>query len=184
MKLSWRDRRAVLVGAAALLAVFLVRYALIPWIHSWQAARGRVAAARAELDDVRSTMQRLLRVRDRTLATYGQAVAKPLEDVEATRIAFLKTVQDVLRAGGVEYKSIDPQPTKALRELPGVEWVPCEVKGSCQLAQLAKCLAELRKAEKLVIVDRITASGGEKEPGKLEVSLVLATLAEQGKAGS
>lgn len=184
MALVTRDRRAILLGASALGLILLVRFALVPWIESWSEARAGIASAREEVGQLRTKMRKLLILRERLVGTHGAAAAKPLEDLEATRIAFLAAVQKALGAGGMQYRSIDPQSVKSLRDLPGIVLLQLQVKANCQLSQLAKTLAEMQKAERLIIVDRVTASGQEKKPGKLEVTLVLATLAEQEKQGS
>ena len=57
--------------------------------------------------------------------------------------------------------------------------VRIELRGKCKLPQLVKCLAELRKAEMLLFAERLSANNSTKKPGELDVTLVLATLAEQ-----
>lgn len=181
MTLTARDKKAILLGASVLGAILLVRLALAPWVGSWGRARGQIASSRGEVTELRTKMRRLLRLRDRLVETYGQAAAKPLEDLEPTRIAFLEGVQKALSAGGMGYQSIEPQSVRLVRDLPGIALVQFQVRSSCKLPQLAKSLAEMRKAKKLIIVDRLVVSGRPKKPGELEVTLVLATLARQEK---
>ena len=63
-------------------------------------------------------------------------------------------------------------------------YVPLQVRGTCKLKQLSTCLSALRQAKTLAVVDRISVTNNEKKPGNLEVTLVLAALAEQKEGGS
>jgi hypothetical protein len=173
VRLSPRDRRGTLLGAGAL-ALILVVYFLIDWAQT----RAGMPEARENLTRLEARMRRLLGRREHLAEMYGPAANKPLEGTEAARIALLKTAQDLFR-GSVQEPSYQPQPARAVQEAPGVYLLPLRLSGKCQLPQLAKCLSEMRKTDSLVFLDQITLSGNEKQPGQLEVTLVLATLARQ-----
>jgi type II secretory pathway component PulM len=182
MKLSPRDRRAIVLGAVVLLGILAVRLVLVPWWDSWSDARERIQRCSAELEKMERKMDRLLRINKRLEEMYGSAAMKPIQDIETVRIHFPKTITDVLKAGGIGFEIITQRPGKALREVPGVEFVPFQIQGKCKVAQLAKCLAEMRKTKTLVILDRVTATAiqkkkkGKQEQGQLNVTLVLGTL--------
>ena len=103
---------------------------------------------------------------------------------DQARIGLFQTALDVLGANGFSLTDYQPQRGRRLKEIPGVEYVPLQVRGKCKLKQLATCLAALRHAETLAFVDRISVTNPEKKPGDLEVTLVLATLAERKEGGS
>ena len=184
MTLSSRDRRTLLLGAAGLMVICAARFAVIPWLDSWTAAREQIVTNRQQLSDLERTIRRVLGQQGRLAETYGQAVNKPLEDMETARIGLFKAAQDVLKAAGFKPTSYQPQPCRTLREIPGVMIVPLQVRGKCRLEQLAKCLAGMRKADTFIIVDRLSLNNDEKKPGQLDVTMVLVTLSEQGKEGS
>ena len=68
--------------------------------------------------------------------------------------------------------------------MPNVQIVALEVPGQCNFEQLVKSIAGLRKAKTLVFVDAWRITNNEKKPGKLTVTITLATLAKTPKAPS
>ena len=182
MTFSPRDRRAILLGAAGLLIILIARLAVIPWIDSWRAARREIAEARAQLDYTQHQVRRILGQRRRLEQIYGQAVSKPLENRQSALNRLTRVVQDVFKAGGFKATDYKSQRCRSLPEVPGVEIVPLQVRGKCKLPQLVKCLAAMRNAETLILVDWFSVANDEKKPGELEITMMLATLAEKEKA--
>ena len=184
MKLSSHDRRVLLVGAVGLLAILLVRYAAMPWIDHWMLVRDEAVATRQELDELERRVRRVMGQRGRLVPAYGPGANKPLEDLEAASGGLYQAVQNVLGAAGLKEVTFEKQPSKPLRHIRNVHIVPLQVRGKCDQAQLAKCLAGLKTAESLVFVDRLTATNNEKKPGQLEIVMVLTTLARGEGDGS
>jgi len=179
MKLSRRDRRAVILGLIALAGILFVRFGVVPFWDSWRRGRDEAGSARAQLSQLEVDLRRLANLQDESVKRYGPSVLEALKPSESARIAFTKTVQDVLRSGGISFQSITPQQPRDVRELDGVELLPFQIKGKCAVPQLAKCLAGMRKATMPVIVDQIQVTNQPKKPGQLEVTMVLATLAKR-----
>jgi len=185
MNLSPRDRRAIVLGAGVLAAVLVVKCAVIPWIDSWTSAREDIGSANAELARLRGRILHVLTQRKHLEELYGRAASKPPEDLKTAKLNLLAAAQDILKSSGFQATGgYMPQPGRPVRSVPGMELVALEVRGKCKLPQLAKCLAAMQKAKTLIFVDRLTATNDEKKPGQLEVRLVLATLADGGRAGS
>ena len=177
--LSQRDRRAVIFGVAALLAVVVVRWGVVPFIGSWQQAREEAAVNAQHLSSLEDQLRSLLGQRQRLEDMYGSGVRKPLEGLEAATLKFNQAVQTVVRESGIREAKYTPQSPKPLPELRGVQTIGMRVAGQCQLPQLTKCLSDLRKADSLIIVDSFTVSSDESKPGNLDVTFVLATLTSQ-----
>ena len=177
-KMTPRDRRAVLLGIGALLAVIVIRWMLVPWVASWQQARQDITVAREELTSLEDQLRRYLSQRQRLTAMYGAAVAKPLEDMEPATLRFAEAVQGVVGRSGISNPAYQPQQPKAVPDAPGVEMVTLRMVGRCQLPQLANCLAELRKADSLIVVDSLVANGDPRQQGQMEVTLILSTPAK------
>ena len=181
MNISTRDRRALVIGGAALAAIVVVKFAVMPWVDHWLDTRESIQNARATLKDCETKLRKLSQLNTRLTPTYGPAIEEPLTDMESTRVRFHKVVQDVLKAGGFQMQSLQPQATRSIRKhVPGVAVLPVRVVGKCQLPQLAKCLAQVRAAPCLIIVDRVIVTSDPKNPSQLSVTMVLATLAEEG----
>ena len=189
MTFSTRDRRAVVLGVIVLAGVFAVRLVVIPLVHSWVDARGRIATGGEALTDLQRQVRRVLGQRERLIRTYGPGAAKPLLDIESAPVSLLQSIQGVLGKAGFKPTDYQPQPARPLqvrgsRLAKGVLLVPLQVRGKCKLPQLAKCLAGMREAPTLILVERVTVANDAKKPGQLEVTLLLATLAEARRAGS
>ena len=178
MKLTRRDRRAVMLCAAALVAILAGRLIVIPWIDSWGDARRRIADAHRQLVELESRLRRVVAQRRRLEGQYGPRAADPPADVETARIQLLEAAQDVLTANGLK-ATYSPQPTRVVKSVPGIELVALQVRGQFKLGQLTKCLAGMRAAPTLVMVDCLSISNDAKKPGNLDVTLTLTTLAEQ-----
>lgn len=180
MNLSARDRRAVMLGVGALAVILVFKFAVMPVLSDWGDTRDRIDEARATLDEYDRKDKRLADRQQRLELTYGPAVTRPLDDVEATKLAFHKVLQDRLKSGGFKLESLQPQAARSIRKhVPGVAVIPVRVVGKCQMQQLAKSLAELRKAERLIIVDHVDVSNDPKKPAELKVAMVLSTVANE-----
>lgn len=179
MKLSRRDRRTLILGAAALGAILAARFVLIPWVSGWSDARARIASEQEQLADMRSELSGVLGQHGRLVSKYGPAVSSPLADLETARVNLVKAAQDILKRNGFSATDYKPQPIRQLRKIPGARFVPLQVRGKCNVEQLAKCLAAMRNSKTLVIVDQLSVTNNQKQPGQLEVTIVLATLADQ-----
>jgi hypothetical protein len=130
---------------------------------------------------------RYLLARERLLENYGPGAAKPLEDLQAAQINLVQAISEALKAGGLSLQGLQPQGQKPVKELPGAVQVSFQVKTSGQLAQLARSLEAMQKAQTLIIAEQVTAAGNDgappKTPGQLELNLVLSTLARAPSAG-
>ena len=187
MSLSARDRRAVRWGAIVVAAVVVIRVVAMPWMDSWADARDRIARDGASLAELQRQVRQALAQRRRLVRTLGEAAARPLPDAESAPVKLLQAAQEVLGAGGFKITGYEPQTPRPLRRkgnesIKGVLVVPLQVRGQCQLPQLAKCLDGMKQAKTLVMVDRVVVGNNEKKPGQLAVTLLLTTLA-QAKGG-
>ncbi len=182
MKISAKDRRALIFLAVGLGVILLTRLTVIPFMDSWGTAREEKDANQVQLDDLNRKLRRVLGQRQRLVRMYGPAVKQPLVDLQTAKVNLFQAAQDVLKSSGIKMTDYQPQRERPLRDIPGVGLVTLQVRGECQLPQLAKCLCQMSEAKTLVIVERLTVTNNEKQPGKLKVTMVLATLAEMKKS--
>ncbi len=176
MKLAARDRRAVTLGAVLLGTLLVVNYVVMPLADSWAEADRRAEDARDQLRKTENRVRRVLGQRRRLAKVYGPAVNQPLGDTEAAR-ADLEATQEIFKAAGLKNPAYDQRPPRPVREVPGIDRLQMQVQGKCNFRQFTKCLAGLRKAPTLVIVDHFTITNDLKKPGQLDVTLVISTLA-------
>jgi len=177
LKLTPRDRRAVLLGAAALGVLILARLVVLPWLDGWSAARAHAAADRAELLRIETQLARLVAQRHRLKDPLGSAVGKDLQDVESARVSLFASAQAALGAAGFSASDYQPQKPRRLAGLPGVQEICIQVRGKCNGEQLTNMLAQLCKTPTLVVVRQLSLDNDEKKPGELEVTMILMTLA-------
>ena len=175
--LNQRDRRAVMVGAALLVAILVVRYAVFPWFDHWSDQRDRIDSNTSLLGGLEAMHRRIEMHKTNLHALYGPAVDRALQDVQVTKVTFHKTVQESLKAAGLKFDKIREQKARPLRKTPGLVIVPLQLSGAkCKIDQLAKFLAKTRRSQMIIMVDRLNvAVSGD----KLEVDIVVATLAAE-----
>ena len=146
--------------------------------------RARITEAQKELTDIKLRLSRILVQRHRLEQAFGPGANQPLEDIQTAKLSLYKVAEKVLSAGGFKPTDYRPQRARALSTVPNVQIVALEVPGQCNFQQLVKSLAGLRKAKTLVFVDSFRITNDEKKPGKLTVTITLATLAKTPKAPS
>jgi hypothetical protein len=179
MKLTSRDRRAVMLGVVALAALLAVRYVLWPLATSWGTARQQIAAADAQLTDLRTRTQRARLQQQRLVDVFGPAAAKSLPTVDEARVSIVNTVQNALSAGPVAAQSVQLQAIRPLPDITGIALVSLQVDATCQLPQLAGFLAKLPQANELIIIQQMNIAVPEGKPGEMQLSLIIATAAQQ-----
>jgi hypothetical protein len=176
--LSPRDRRAVIFGGVGLGVILLLRLLVIPIWDSWSSARDRGEVYGKELVQLNRSLRRALGQRQRLIRMYGPAVSKPLADEQTARIQLFESAKDVFGSGGMNVKNYQHQRTRPLREIPNVSLVTLQVRGQCKLEQLTQCLRKMTNSKSLMIVQSMNLANNEKQLGQLDVTLVLATLAD------
>lgn len=177
MSMTERDRRTLWIGGTVL-ALLLGCYLLVlPMLGQWRTARQEIQEAQVQLQLLAAPLSQAVQQERRLSSYFGDAANKPLPTVSDLD-GFIVTVESVLSAGRVKAQRIRPLATTAIRELPGVSRVAVQVEAEAIEADaLAQCLAELQKAEPMILVERVTATAVSGGQGKLNVALVLATLA-------
>ena len=183
MNFSTRDRRAILFGFFTLLIILAAHFVLFPRIDDWSANRRRISSCTRELRNLKVDISRVLGQRRRLERTFGPAAVQPLEDVQTAGINLLQAAQDAFAASGFKANEYRLQNARALPDLPGVQFVPLEVPGECDLPKLLKLLSALPKAKTLIFLEDLKISNEDKS-GKLKVTVTLATLALTPKADS
>lgn len=181
MTLSDKDKRAIRIGAIALGIILVARFLLIPWMDSWFDARRRIATADEQLERLQKPIRRALGLQKHLERLYGPGVNRPCQDIEAAKLSLMKVAGQLAKFGGMQPSSNVPQRGRSLANVPGVEIVLLQIRGKCDFPQFSKTLAALMKSETLVFVERLSLTNDQKKPGQLDVTLVLATLAERGE---
>ncbi len=183
MSLSKRDKRAIVLGSAGLVLALAVRLVIIPWLDAdSQSSQADLMAA--QLDQYTSQLRRVVSLRARLAKQYGPAAEKPLKDIQEAKLVLFDSAAAILKQGGFQKPEYLPQKPKRLPDIKGVRLVSLRVSGTCRLQQLTSMLQEMANADALLIVDHLTINTIPKKQGQLKVTMVLGTLAIEGKETS
>ena len=177
MTMTERDKRTLIVGGAALAVMLATYFGVIPFTQSWAEARQRIASAEVELrlHEQRSVSQAAQHAR--LAQHFGAGVGSPLPSLDAARLNLVNDVEAALKAANVNIEHVVPQPGRPLRDADNLTRLAVRVDATCNLVDLARALARLEAADRLIIVDRVHATAVENRPGQVNASLTLTTLA-------
>jgi hypothetical protein len=176
-RLGSRDRRAILMGALLLGALFGHEYALQPWLASWAQARQTIELAQQHRLDEQTLQLRLEAERGRLKRIYGPGALQPLAPAQQVRISFVKTVEDLVKSAGLASQGVRDLPLRPLRDVPGAVLVGLQIEATGQQQQLAQCLAKMSQAPTLICFDTLNVTADPRRPQQLSVTLVLWTIA-------
>ena len=178
MNLPTRDQRAILIGAAALALILGLRFIAVPIAQTWQGARARISRAQTELESLKAQIADLQTQHRQLAPVFGPSVSERPPSAQDARVRFVKTVVEPLESAGLDVPSTRTQPLRRLREVSGVGLVTIQVRAVGDLPKLAETLGAMRQTDQLILVESLSASTDEEDPGDLEISMVLATTAQ------
>lgn len=178
MTMSDRDKKAILLGGLVLGCLIGYRFVMMPVLDSWSDARQRIAQVSAAQSSLDAQVMRLQSQRRQLEVVYGQGIAQPLPPVDVARANFVKTVEDLLKSSGMTSQGVRSQPLRPLREVAGVALVGLQVDCTGQPQQLMRCLANMSAGDQLILVDSVRAAPDSRRPDRMQVSMVVTTLAK------
>lgn len=174
-----RNRRAIYAGLVVLACLAAGQFVVLPWLDHWSGARARIAAARAELTTLETQVRRVTGQRKRLDDVLGPSVGKPLPNAEEAQVRAIKAAGQTLQMSGMQAISVRPSPLRALREVPGVAVASIQVEGQGMFMQIPQCLAAIRNAEPLLLVEKLSIGPSQRQPGYMALTLVLGAPAKQ-----
>lgn len=181
MSLSRRDRRAIALGALVLVVLLAWRFGATDAVGQWRGARQRIDTSERQAERLGHRLASLERASRKLQETRGQAALEAPLPAERAGVRLTAAAQELLASAGMKIESITLQGSRSVRDLEGVDELTVQLRGECKADKLTECLAKLRKAEVLLIVDSLNVNNNEQKPGELSVTMVLATLVEGGK---
>ena len=158
MPVNERDKRAILLGMAVIGLGLIIRLVVMPFAAHWQDLRSSASSCEQRISLIEQKLNRRDALIERQCVRFGPGLRAPLEPVEITQRLFPQTVQKVLGKGGLGVSSVEPQGIHKLREAPGVVMVSLRVRCNGGPDSLPQALAEVQKAEQLIIIDSIDLS--------------------------
>lgn len=153
MAMTSREKQVVFTGAGVIVIGLLIKFAIMPFFDHWSSLRTTVSDYEQHVQHVEQKLNRKDAIVDRQKIRFGPGVGAPLKPVEQVQIEFPQAVQKALAAGGLGVSSVEPQGVRKLRTTPGVVMVSTRVRCAGRPDSLPKALAEIQKADSLIIVD-------------------------------
>ncbi|MGD8238546.1 MAG: GspMb/PilO family protein [Armatimonadota bacterium] len=173
MKLSERDKRIAVIGAAAVLAILLYYFGIDPAVTKWGRLNKEIAQQEkllGQVGDERSVRLRAQDLRERMSQDVTSYVA--VEDFDAHMPRMITQLQNLETYPPV--KRLDPMPTQVTET-----HAKCALSLTfdCGLEQLVAFLYDLQRAQPLVIVDSLRVTTDERNPSQLRVRMAVCSFA-------
>lgn len=176
-KLGERDRRAVLLGSAVLLAGLLLRAAVLPYAGALRDAGERLERERALLQ----REERMLHEAESHRRAFGELGTRLLASVPrlmtggtlaATQATLAGRVDRAASAAPALLRRVEPLPSRSAG--PGVRAIPLRVEGESDFEGVMTLLAELESGPSVYHVAelelRAREEGGGSTPGAVVLS--------------
>ena len=190
---SQRERRTLLVGAAVVAMALIIAYAIVPFALQWRQREAELEGARLRLRElsalvanapaldssaraversIESGGRRVFRARSMTLA--ASALQSFLQDAsDASNLVVTRL--DVAAEGAAEGSSIQsPGGVADSISTFGVTSIPATLSAHCDIAGLARLLAQFASGPRVVHVERMTVqqnSALRGAPDMLQITL-------------
>ncbi|MEN6335287.1 MAG: GspMb/PilO family protein, partial [Phycisphaerales bacterium] len=164
----------LLLGAAAVVLIFVFTYGSKGYDH-WSQARRTLAAAKNKLGEVETDKNR-----QAALATMVPAIEAPqVEDKQ--KFLFRDKLHEQLKKAGINTEPLQFLPVRKSRSLP-YRVLKIKCKGKCKFDQLLDFLSNLKENPYLVGVEELRLQCDTKEPPEkrkdkeIEIDLTVSTF--------
>lgn len=173
-KLNTREKRMVLLGVAAAVAILAFMYGA-RWIDNWGQARKTLAAARNRLDQVETD-----KAQQAALAALVPVFEAPqVEDKQ--KFLFRDRLYEQLKKAGIQTEPLQFLATRRTNNVTH-KVLKIKCKGKCKLEQLLDFLAGLKENQYLVGIEELRIQCDTKEPPEkrkdkqIDVELTVSTF--------
>jgi len=155
-KLSPRERRLVLFGAASAVFIFVLTYGAKGY-DRWSQARTTLAAAKHKLSEVETDQSR-----QAALATMVPVIEQPqVEDKQ--KFLFRDKLHEQLKKAGINTEPLQFLPVRKPRSV-SYRVLKIKCKGKCKFDQLLDFLSNLKENPYLVGIEELRFQCDTKEP--------------------
>lgn len=187
MRANTRDARALLLGAVGVVAILVYSFVYAPLAGRWhKATSGRAKAEkRLELLQRLGDRNRTSQQRKAELAPLFM-VGPDLQGSERYLPRLIDQLENLSGFDALQVERYDP-----VRAHPGEHYAPCSltVVFHCKVDALQDFLYEVQQAKPILTVDRLSILPDKRQPGSLQVHMVVSgylaqekLLGEEGKA--
>ena len=173
--LSVRDRRAVLLGTAAIVLILLYLVIGLPLAKDWSQIRDELKMYQAKLNVINgSTAGSKAKITG--LYQTVPFVELP-EDEDVQRKLFWDKTYDQLKNAGIAVSS-GPSYIASTKKKTTLAFGTLRLKfsGTCKYDQLLKFLSQLRENPYWVAIEEFSVKSDEKKPGQVNIDMTVETF--------
>jgi hypothetical protein len=176
--MSRRDKRALLFGIAAVVAIVVYLYIALPLFNDWTRIRDELNIYQSRLHDVRGQSAGS---QAKIVGLYQTVPFMELPaDEDAQRKLFWDKTYDQVKQAGIKLTSGPSYIASARRsKTAGPGSLRLKLSGTCNYTQLVKLLAGLNGNPYLVGIEELTVKTDEKKPGKVNIDMTIETFVKQ-----
>ena len=175
-RLGDRDKRALTIGAAAVVIILVYMFLLTPWLDDWKATRSALAGYREKLQLMGIGGDGISKAKQQKLVSIVPMVEMPQsEDVQ--RRLFRDKFSEQLKKAGIPIKSGPSFGSSAkLQKSSGMKVLKMTCKSKCKFDQVLKLLANLSDNPYMIGIEQIRLQCNEKKRDELEMTLTVSTF--------
>lgn len=172
-----RNKRALIIGAAAVVLVLIFHFAVSPWIDHWRQVRTSLAAAEEKLALLSGDQKPAAAAKQAALTAAVPAFALP-EPEDKQRLLFERKIHEQLKKAGIKAKPLSflarPKPQPAL----GLKLLRLQCRGACNFAAALDLIAALNENPYLVAIEELQLKCGAKTREEMDLNLTVSTFVQ------
>ena len=173
--LSARDRRAIRLGAVAIVLILLYLIIGLPLVENWSQVRNELKAYQMKLNVINGSTAGSKAKITGLCQTVPFVELPEVEDVQ--RKLFWDKTYDQLKNAGVAVSSGPSYIASAKKKTTlGFGTLRLKFSGTCKYDQLVKFLSQLRENPYLVAIDEFSVKSDEKKPGQVNIDMIVETF--------
>ena len=177
-KLSQRDKRALKIGAIAVVAVLGYVFVISGWLEDWRLTRSLLATQRARLASIMPGGDTSSAAKQAGLFSVVPKFEMPQAE-KIQRPLFREKFNEQLTKAGIKVKSLKYIRKKAGNKSGAYQLLPLECRGKCKFEQALGLLASLNENPYFVGAEDVQLKfSNTKERKEMDLVLVVSTFAK------
>ncbi len=173
-KLSQRDRRTIMFGAAA--ALVIIGWSLgLPWLKDWQETRTALAARKQQIKLIAPGDDQAAAKAVEELVRAVPVFEMPQREKEQI-VLFRDAFSEQLKKAGIKVRTLEYTGTAAARRVGAYRLLRLQCRGQCQLNQAFDLLAALNENPYLVGVEDIQLKCDPRNRQNVDLTLTVSTF--------
>lgn len=175
IKITDRDKRALILAAIATVAILLWFGFLGEWFDDWKTVRADLGVKREKFDSVAASPN--LTAADKGLFSIVPVFEMPQPEQKQASV-YMKKVNEQLKKVGIKKAELKFLKTIGSKSALGYKTLRLQSQGKCTYTQVIDLLAKLYENPYFVAVEQLAITADPKKAGQVEFTLVTSTFAK------